>query len=193
MSIAEPLTVLKAELLQTLVPQVLELLTTALREGTAVHQVEDQLWDLALQLGRRSLTALFQACGTGDLGETLTLPDGRDVQRLEQLHPRRYVSIFGAFRLTRTVYGSREGQAVAFVPLDNRLQLPASVFSYVLQDWDQALSAEQAFGQVSQTMERMLHLRQSVDSLETMNQQMAEEVSWFRELQPAPALAEEGS
>jgi hypothetical protein len=91
------------------------------------------------------------------------------------------------------VYGSREGQAIAFVPLDNRLQLPASVFSYVLQDWDQALAVEQAFGQVSQTMERMLHLRQSVDSLETMNQQMAEEVSWFRELQPAPPLAEEGS
>src|SRR6266481_2031169 len=74
MSIAEPLTVLKAELLQTLVPQVLELLTTALREGTAVHQVEDQLWDLALQLGRRSLTALFQACGTGDLGKRSPCP-----------------------------------------------------------------------------------------------------------------------
>jgi hypothetical protein len=38
MSIAEPLTVLKAELLQTIVPQVLELLTRALQEGTAVHQ-----------------------------------------------------------------------------------------------------------------------------------------------------------
>ena len=34
MSIAEPLTVLKVELLQTLVPQVLEVLATALREGT---------------------------------------------------------------------------------------------------------------------------------------------------------------
>ena len=48
MSIAEPLTALKAELLQTLVPQVLDVLTRALAEGTAVHQVEGQLWDLAL-------------------------------------------------------------------------------------------------------------------------------------------------
>jgi hypothetical protein len=193
MSIAEPLTVLKAELLQTLVPQVLELLTTALREGTAVHQVEDQLWDLALQLGRRSLTALFQACGSGDLGETLTLPDGRDVQRLEQLHARRYVSIFGAFRLERAVYGSREGQAMAFVPLDNRLQLPESVFSYVLQDWDQSLAMEQAFRQVNETMERMLKLKQSVDSLEGMNYQMAEAVADFRDLQGAPPAAAEGA
>src|SRR6266702_1637234 len=144
MSIAEPLTVLKAELLQSLVPQ-------------------------ALQLGRRSLAALFDACGSGDLGASLPLPDGRDVQRLEHLHPRRYVSIFGAFRLERAVYGSREGQALAFVPLDNRLQLPDGVFSYVLQDWDQSLAMEQAFGQVSQTIARMLKLRQSVDSLEGMN------------------------
>ena len=67
MSIAEPLTVLKAELLHQLVPQVLELLATALQEGTPIHQVERGLWEVALQLGRRSLTALFEACGSGDL------------------------------------------------------------------------------------------------------------------------------
>jgi hypothetical protein len=131
---AEALTALKAELLQALVPQVLDVLTRALREGTAVHQVEAGLWDLALQFGRRSLAAFFTASGTGDLGESLTLPDGHEVQRLERLHPRRYVSIFGVFQLERTVYGSREGQALEFVPLDNRLQLPAGAFSYLLQD-----------------------------------------------------------
>jgi hypothetical protein len=89
MSIAEPLTALKAELLQTLVPQVLDVLTRALRDGTAVHQVEGQLWDLTLQLGRRSLAAFFTACGSGDRGDTLTLPDGQVAQRLENLHSRR--------------------------------------------------------------------------------------------------------
>jgi hypothetical protein len=192
MSIAEPLTVLKAELLQTIVPQVLELLSAALQESTPLHHVERELWEVALQLGRRSLTALFAACGPGDLGATLTLPDGQEVQRLEKLHTRRYVSIFGEFTLARTVYGSREGQTLALVPLDNRLQLPESVFSYVLQDWDQSLAMEQAFGQVSQTIERMLHLRQSVDSLEGMNRQMAQDVGWFRELQVTPPPAEEG-
>jgi hypothetical protein len=192
MSVAQPLTVLKAELLQSLVPQVLELLTTALRDGTPVHQVESSLWDLALQLGRRSLAALFQACGSGDRGPTLTLPDGRALQRLPDLHPRRYVSIFGAFRLERTAYGSREGQALEFVPLDNRLQLPEGAFSYLLQDWDQALAVEQAFSQVNATMARMLKLNQSVDSLEGMNHQMAQDVGWFRDLQGSPPAAEEG-
>jgi len=102
------------------------------------------------------------------------------------------VSIFGAFELQRTVYGSRAGQVLEFVPLDNRLQLPPSVFSYLLQDWDQSLAVEQPFGQVNQTIERMLKLRQSVDSLEGVNRHMAQEVGVFRDLQGSPPAAEEG-
>jgi hypothetical protein len=190
---AEALTALKVELLQTLVPHVLDVLTRALREGTAVHQVEADLWDLALQLGRSSLAAFFTACGCGDLGEILTLPDGQQLRRLGDLHPRRYVSVFGAFRLERMAYGSREGQAHQFVPLDNRLQLPPGAFSYLLQDWDQALAVEQAFSQVSQTIQRMLKLKQSVDSLEGVNRQMARDVGLFRDSQGSPPAAEEGA
>jgi hypothetical protein len=193
MTSAEALTALKAELLQALVPQVLDVLARALRKATAVHQVEADLWDLALQLGRRGLAAFFAACGSGDLGETLTLPDGRQLQRLHDRHPRRYVSVFGAFQLERTAYGNREGQAIQFVPLDNRLQLPPGAFSYLLQDWDQALAVEQPFTQVSQAMARMLKLRQSVDSLERMNRQMARDVGTFRDLQGSPPAAEEGA
>src|SRR6516225_2141987 len=193
MSIAGPLTVLKMELLQTIVPQLIDRLGEALDQATPIDELERRRWDALLETGRRALGAFLQCQGTGDLGPTLTLPNGQTVTRLEELHARRYVSIFGAFDLQRTVYGSREGQALAFVPLDNRLQLPASVFSYVLQDWDQALAVEQAFRQVNQTIARMLKLKQSVDSLEGMNQQMAQDVGWFRDLQGAPPAAEEGT
>jgi hypothetical protein len=192
MSMTEALSTLKMELLQQVVPQLLQQVEDAARDGRAVHELERGLWDLLLQAGRRALGAFLEVHGSGDLGPALTLPDGAEVHRLDGLHRRRYVSPFGEFTLRRAVYGSREGQAIAFVPLDSRLRLPAGPFSYLLQDWDQALAVEQAFGQVSATIERMLGLRQSVDSLEGMNRQMAEEVGWFRELQPAPPAAEEG-
>jgi hypothetical protein len=192
MSMANPLTVLKMELMQNVVPQIVDRLTTAIAEGLPVHEVENGLWELLLKTGRQAIQAFFDSHGTGDLGARITLPDGQEVHRLPVLHGRRYVSIFGEFVLSRTVYGSREGQSLEFVPLDNRLQLPASVFSYVLQDWDQSLAVEQAFSQVSRTIERMLHLKQSVDSLEGMNRQMAQEVSWFRDLQGSPPAVEEG-
>jgi len=192
MSIAHSLDLLKTELLQQLVPHLLDSVTAALENARPVHQLEQTLWDHLLLIGHRALAAFLDAHGTGDQGLTVTMPDGRQLQRLQEFHCRRYVSIFGAFTLQRTVYGSREGQAIDYVPLDNRLQLPASVFSYVLQDWDQALAVEQSFSQVNQTMARMLKLTQSVDSLEGMNQQLAQDVGWFRELQGAPPAAEEG-
>jgi hypothetical protein len=192
MSIADSLSVLKVEWTQQIVPQILDLLMAAVAEEQPLHEVEQGLWDLVLQVGRRALGAFLTGHGTGDLGPTVTLPQGREVHRLEELHTRRYVSIFGAFSLPRTVYGSREGQALEFVPLDNRLQLPASVFSYLLQDWDQALAMEQPFGQASQTIERILKLKQSVDSLEGMTRQQAQDVGEFRDLQGSPPAAEEG-
>jgi hypothetical protein len=192
MNLTDSLGVLKTELTQNLVPQILELLTAALADGRPIHDVENGLWDLALQVGRRALGVFLDCHGTGDLGPTMTLTDGRTVQRLEERHARRYVSIFGPFTLQRTVYGSREGQALAFVPLDERLQLPASVFSYVLQDWDQALAMEQPFAQVSQTIERILRLKQSVDSLEGVHRQQAQAVADFRDLLGSPPAAEEG-
>lgn len=165
---------------------------TAATQGTPVHDVERGIWQRLLQMGRTTLGHFFALQGTGDLGDTVTLPDGQTCQRLPQPHSRRYLSIFGAFTLTRTVYGSREGQKIAFVPLDNRLQLPESVFSYVLQDWDQGLCVEQAFGQAQRTVARMLNLNQSVDSLEQMNVQMAAPVTDFRENRPRPDPAAEG-
>jgi hypothetical protein len=193
MSIADSLSVLKTELTQHVVPQILDLLAASLAEGRPVHAVEEGLWDLALQIGRRALGVFLASHGTGDLGATVTLPDGREVHRLENPHARRYVSIFGAFALQRTVYGSREGQALEFVPLDNRLQLPESVFSHLLQDWDQSLVMEQPFGQVSQAIARILKLKQSVDSLEGMQRQQAQAVADFRDRQGSPPAAEEGT
>ena len=192
MSIAQPLALLKTELAQQLVPQLVERLRSALDNAQPLQAVEQTLWDLLLHIGHRARAAFLEGHGTGDQGPTLTLPAGQHVQRLAELHSRRYVSIFGAFRLERTVYGSREGQALEFVPLDQRWQLPQSDFSYVLQDGDQALAVEQAFRQVNQTIARMLKRTQSVDSLEGMNRQMAQDVGWFRDLQGSPPAAAEG-
>jgi hypothetical protein len=178
--------------LQQLVADLRTLVVQAAHDGTAVHEVERAVWHQILRIGRQALQLFFTLHGSGDQGPTVHLPDGRDLDRLPQLHCRPYVSIFGHFALQRTAYGSREGQKIEFVPLDNRLQLPASAFSYVLQDWDQALCVEEAFGQVNATIARMLGLKQSVDSLEQMNRDMATHATPFRLNRPLPPAADEG-
>jgi hypothetical protein len=168
------------------------LLRQAASDGQPLHQVERLIWAHVLRIGKQALGQFLALLGNGDMGQSLALPDGTTVERLPQPHPRRYVSVFGEFVLSRAAYGSREGQKIDFVPLDNRLQLPQGVFSYLLQDWDQALCCEQAFGQVQATIGRILGLKQPVDSLEQMNQQMAQSATPFRLNQPAPPAAQEG-
>jgi hypothetical protein len=187
MSMTHEQEVLKSENLDQQFADLQAFVHQAATDGQAVHEVERGLWDRLLRMGRQCLGQFFRLQGSGDLGETVILPSGQVCQRLEELHERRYVSIFGTFQLQRTVYGTREGQKIDFVPLDNRLQLPDSIFSYVLQDWDQSLCVEQAFGQASSTIGRILNLKQSVDSLEHTNQEMAKDATTFMLEQPAPA------
>jgi len=161
-------------------------------EGTAADEVERQVWEGVLVLGRQLLGEFFRLAGSGDLGTTIELPAGRSLNRLPELHARSYRSIFGVFELLRAVYGSREGQKIELAPLDARLNLPESDYSYVLQDWSQALDTEHAFSKTAETLSRILKLSLPVDSLERINRQVAQSVEGFRESRPAPDSKEEG-
>ena len=172
--------------------QLFDLVHDAARDGRPLHNLELQIWKVLLQLGRNAIAQFLGLIGNGDLGPTVQTEDGKTHTRLPETHPRRYVSIFGAFRIDRVVYGSREGQQIDFVPVDTRLQLPQSDFSYLLQDWDQSLAVEQSYAQVRDTIARILDLNQSVDSLERMTAGMAEATEPFRDGQPPPPPAEEG-
>ena len=156
-------------------------------QGEAVHELEQGLFTQLLRLGYQLLEGFFELCGAGDHGAQVALSDGRQVKRLERPHRREYQSVFGVHALERVVYGTREGQKIEYVPLDSQLQLPASKFSYLLQEGDQALAVEQPYGQVSETVERILGFPQSVHSLERMNQEVARSVEAFwAAREPAP-------
>jgi hypothetical protein len=179
------------ELLESMA-ELFRFVENAAKVGKPVHEVELGIWQRLLALGRQTLEQFLAMQGKGDVGETYTMPDGSKLTRLENPHPRVYQSIFGDFKLERTVYGSREGQKIEAVPLDARLQLPESGYSYVLQDWSQALGVEHAFARGAETLQRILGLVVPVDSMERMNRQMAESVMDFRESLPAPAAKDEG-
>ena len=145
-----------------------------------------------LQMGFELLGYFFKQLGLGDQGPQVTLPDGRVLKRLQGLHERRYQSVFGVFTLSRWVYGVREKQAQAYVPLDARLQLPENSFSYLLQDWAQALAVEFSFEHVGEVLSRILGLKLGVSALERMNRALAEAMDDFSAQTPAsPSTAGE--
>jgi hypothetical protein len=178
-----------------LAPQLDELrafVVKAAKEGASAHEVEERIWQSMLSFGHETLKLFFNLCGDGDVGEDVKLPDGRLVQRLKEPHGREYQSIFGLFELNRVVYGEREGRKIEYVPIDTRLQLPASKFSYVLQDWDQSLAVDDPYAKVDETLRKILGFSQCIDSIERMNRKMAESVEAFWEDRPVPQAFEEG-
>jgi hypothetical protein len=164
----------------------------AAADGLPAHEVELALWKRLLALGRQAFALFLSLQGQGDLGEQVRLPDGSGAQRLDQPHPRPYRCVFGDFSIARVCYGSREGQKITFVPLDNRLLLPQSNYSYLLQQWDAALGCECAFAKVATTLHDIVGVKKPVDSLERGNRHMALAVEPFRQQRPLPRPQQEG-
>ena len=169
----------------------METVRKAAQEARPINEVENDLWRQMLGIGRLLLQGYVELQGSGDLGETIE-HEGRTLRKLERLHERRYVSVFGELNVRRSVYGTRESQKHEVVPLDARLCLPEGEFSYLLQDWDQALCVQGSYQESAKTVERILGVGQSVRSLEHMNRSMARDVKDFHEEKPALAPVEEG-
>ena len=171
----------------------IELAKQAANNGVLIHEVETDLWEGLLKMGRHMLQGYVDAQGTGDLGPTLVEYEGQALNRLDGLFDRRYVSIFGELRIPRTVYGTRLTQKFEMIPLDARLGLPESDFSYVLQGWDQSFCVHNSFDTSRHNIQRILGLGQTIGSLEQMNRSMADDVEAFHAAQPVPPPEQEAS
>ena len=172
--------------------QILLFVQRAYQEGRTAHEVECGLWQRMLKLGRSLFQAWLDLFGDGDAGERLVLEDGREVRRLAVLHRREIQNVFGLFELFRAVYGTREGQKIEAVPLDERLGLPQGKNSYLLQDWDQALVVQMPYETVGATLARILGFTQSVHTLERNQREMATTAEDFWKTQPTPPAQQEG-
>lgn len=172
--------------------QLIESVQSAANASWRIDQVERDLMAQLLTLGLTLLNLFIAQHGDGDLGSTTQAADGHTVQRLPQTHDRRYVSIFGALAIPRTVYGTREGQRIERAPLDESLGLPAGDFSYVVEDWVQRFCLKGSFAEAAESLQTLLHLRLGVHTLEHMNQEMANSVVPFRKAIEPPPAEEEG-
>src|SRR3954447_18877519 len=169
-----------------------EFVQQAARDGQRIDTVEREIFRQLLGLGHALLSAFVAAQGDGDLGPQAETPEGRIVRRLPERHDRRYVSIFGELTIDRVAYGTREGQKIERVPLDERLGLPEGEFSYVLEDWGQRLGLKASFAEAGQSLEMLLGLRVGVRALEQMNKVVAGHAPAFQGSLKPPLASEEG-
>jgi hypothetical protein len=189
---AQEMTFLK---LQGMFQEMCALLQTAYREGWRLDQVERLLKTSLAEQGLRALQEYVEAAGDGDVGPTVTY-EGRVLQRSETPQSRRYLSIFGELGVPRYTYSAGEKKAIEYAPLDAHLGLPAGETSYVLEDFQQRLSAQNPFSRAAEDLKAILGTSVAVATAERATQQMAGfartyAVSKLTE-EPRPAPTEEG-
>src|SRR4051794_39310586 len=160
-----------------------------------IHQVEETIFRNLLVIGRWLLRAFLDLAGTGDVGPTLTIagdspsdPD-RELPRLDQLHERPSLSIFGEIDIERTCYGHDRIEAA---PLDARLHLPQRQYSYLLQQWLGAFVVDDAHAEAIRKLATIFGLEVPVKASEDLNREQASDVETFQDRLPVPTAAEEG-
>src|ERR1700710_1043411 len=164
----------------------------AAQDGQRIDTVEREVFRQLLGLDHTLLSAFVAAQGDGDLGPEVEMPGGCTVRRLPERHERRYASIFGELTIERFAYGTREGQRIERVPLDERLALPEGDFSYVLEDWGQRLSLKGSFAEAGEALEMLLGLRVGSRALEQMNRVVSGHAPSFQNSLEVPPPEEEG-
>jgi len=159
-------------------------------ENERIDRVEGQIFAGLLSLGLTLLRQFVAQHGAGDAGPILDTATGI-WKRLEDLHPRRYVSIFGELTIDRAVYGTRAKQKIQAVPLDAQLGLPEGDFSYLLQSWLQERCLDTDYAESVRGLAAILRVQPSVRSVEDMSRRMATDVPEFQAQQPLPDAVEQ--
>ena len=163
-----------------------EFVRQAGQQGQRIDQVERGLFPQAMEMCLNMLQAFVTAHGDGDQGSEIER-DERTLRRLKNPHDKRYLSIFGELIISRWVYGTREGQAIEWVPLDAALGLPAGENSYVLEDWLQRLCVKEAYGESVADLRAWLGTTVSVRTAERITGDMAQYSEGYRLSQGLPS------
>lgn len=168
---------------------VVERVRHAADEQQAIHQVEETIFRSLLVMGRWLLRAYLDMAGTGDVGPTLTVRGDatseadQQLPRLDQLHERPYLSIFGAMAIERTCYGHGRVEAA---PLDGRLHLPRRQYSYLLQQWLGTFVVDDAHAEAIRKLGTILGVEIAVKASEDLNREQASDVEVFQDRLPVP-------
>jgi len=175
-----------------IVDGMLEKSALVVEKGMPLHEFEKDIFAEVLKIGYHCIETVFVQSGTGDVGEHLTLSNGKQLNRLDNLRHRCYLSVFGSHDIDYFAYGNREGQKIKHIPLAVQLSLPNEKYSYYLQDLTQEMCIETPYAKVYDFFNNLLPVSIPVSGLERTNKVLANSSKAYWEQQtPASEVTAE--
>ncbi len=176
----------------TIVDDLLEKSTLVIKQGTPLHKLEKDIFAEVLKIGYHCIESVLLQAGTGDVGEHLLLDNDKQLNRLDKLRHRQYLSVFGSHDISYTAYGSREGQKIEHIPLAVHLSLPTEKYSYYLQDLTQEMCSEIPYEKVTNFFKKLLPVSIPVSGLERTNRVLAtSSKAYWEQQEPASEVTSE--
>lgn len=163
-------------------------------EGVALdeelHKVEFSLFRQLLILGLSLLKEVVARHGSGKTSSVIDRDDGNSYRHHGQ-RSRKYLSIFGQLSIERAYYWSSEGKG--YCPLDDILNLPQRLYSYLLQQWIQSEIAETTYDHAIEMIGNILGIDFWKRGHENVTLECTCEVETFYFQKPSAPAETEGS
>jgi hypothetical protein len=150
------------------------------------YTVEQTLFRRLLALGALLLRAFFVSRAQQRPAGPVQAHDGTPLPYHDQ-RPVSYYSVFGKLRFARHYFTAAEQAGVC--PLDGELGLPARCYSDLLREWLDFASTDGSFRESQTVVERVLGQTISVQAIETMMADDAQDVEAFYTRPPLPVVA----
>ena len=164
----------------------------AARSGDSFDSIEREIHKMILSVGRQAVDLFVHLQGDGDLGERLTTQDGVALRRSDSKANSTIRSIFGTHRFQQFTYAPGPKKTITLRPISARMSLPASGWSYLLQQWTQMLCVDSAYQQAMDNLQVILGSEKfSVDTAEKINGQMGRAAGAYLGDLPQPAAESE--
>ena len=172
--------------------QLVDSVKRAAQQGDSFDSLERDAWKSVRRMGCAAVELFIHLQGNGDLGSTTQTAEGPALHRSEEQAECTIRSIFGRHAFLQYTYSPGKNKAIELRPIDARMSLPQSRWSYLLQEYSQMFCVEQAFGLAAQNLATVFGGNFSVDTLESVNVQMGRDAEGFLGDLPTPPAKDEG-
>jgi hypothetical protein len=162
----------------------------AAQQRTAIHIPEKGIFSRLLEMGRLLLEVFILQSGPNHDRENPPKTVPGQTLPYKGKSTRTYFSIFGKIKIRRARYVMPSGRY--HYPLDVRLELPPSKYSYLLQKWLQAGAVENDYRESAERFHELFDFSFYPNTICRMTGTVSRTVDAFYEQSAAPTAETEG-
>lgn len=164
----------------------------AARLGRSMDDMERHALDRMLKMAETAINLFIHNQGNGDLGETVQTENGTTLYRSSEPQTAHVRTIFAKHEFSEYVYSTGNHQPIQLRPLQARMALPATIDSYLFEEFSQFFCVEQAFGRSRQGLKMVFKQDVCEDQLQAINHRLGDQAEAFLDDLPKPPADQEG-